>query len=454
MTQESEPRIEERPATHKKKLQTWLFVAFGIVLVLLLFLTLFNIFQKTSGATRASDAAQTASEKRDAERRAEQPSQADNFDMLVDNRAPSRSTRQSPPVTATPADAFEQLQETREAGQSDDQRPTGEKKSGPTETPEERALRQWKTRETLRALNSSKADWGFAMVSDSQGKSVSRKALDEVSRPLSQEGSVEQRRAEVRKRIEEAQRLREQLLKKSQGGASPGSLAADQEALQQVTAGFDKPPEKVAGYTEENAYNADVEGKMKLPPGTVIPAVIGQKVISDYDGSTIKALVTHDVYDLSSEFVLIPKGTEVLMQVNRTQNVNEPIQSRMGITVHKGILPNGNVLDFSKASGLDREGVGAIKDQVDHHFLAQFLGVAAYALIGSESSREGSGISNDRTYAGDVGESVRQQTAPLAEKYINLVPTITIRPGQNFRIMLEESLYVEPWKDLYAQYID
>lgn len=451
MTQEAEPRIDERPATHKKKLQTWLFVAFGLMILLLLVLTILNIVQKTSGSEQA-DTTQTPSEQRQDERRAARPSQADQFGNLVENRAPSRRDEPETVAAPRPADAFAQLQASGNA------RPEAQDAEGadaaPTESREERALRQWRAREKLRALNSVTAEWGFTAASGAAAGGGAREDIEAISRPLSREGSVDERRSEVRGRIEEAKRLRQKLLERSEGGAPPESGSADRAALQQLSAGFDEPPEKVVGYTEENSYNADVAGKMKLPPGTVIPAVIGQKVISDYDGSTIKALVTHDVYDISSEYVLIPKGTEVLMQVIRTQNVNEPIQARMGITVNKGVLPNGDVLDFSKASGMDREGVGAMKDQVDRHFMAQFLGVAAYALLSSETSREGSGISNDNSFAGDVGSATRQQSASLAQKYVNLVPTITIRPGQNFRIMLEESLYVEPWKDLYAQYVD
>ncbi|BES73872.1 hypothetical protein RE428_48900 (plasmid) [Marinobacter nanhaiticus D15-8W] len=454
MVQESDPRIDERPATHKKKMQTWLFAAVGLVLLVLGTLMVINIVQQMGGGDDAAQASEAGTTKNSEDQQPDrEPSRAADFDRLVDNRTPSRN------LNDRPSDAFSQLQPKPELapvpapreGQEAPQQVT----EAPQETREEKALSQWKAREQIRALNSARAEWGFESASDSAGSmSDDREAYEQVSRPLSREGSIEQRRQEVRDRIEEAKKLRQKLLADAKGGAAPAQMQQTQQSLQQVTQQFDEAPENVAGYTAENTYNADIAGKMKLPPGTIIPAVFAQKAISDYDGSTLKGIVDHDVYDISSEYVLIPKGTEIIMKVNRIQNVNEPIQARMGITVEKGVLPDGKVLDFSKATGMDREGVGAIKDQVNYHFMAQFLGVAAYALVSSESSREGSGLDNDSTYAGEVGQSMREQFAPLAQRYINLVPTITIRPGQSFRIMLEESLYVEPWKDLYAQYVN
>lgn len=444
MTQEAEPRIEEQPATHKKKLQVWLGVALGLIMVFLLVLTIWNIIQKSGGTSASAQDNRTAAQER-AER---QPGpERTSFDELVDRRPPSRdlgrNDQDEPEQPApTPADAFPELRQS--GGESEGQQ------QAQAESAAQKALRQWEEQEQLRALQSAQSEWGFAKASNA-GSRATQTSTSPTPPGQPSPDNLEQRRQEVQRKIQEAKRLREQLLAKAEGG---GNAQANQQALQSLTQSFDEPPEDVAGYTEQNAYNADVAGKLSIPPGTVVPAVWSHKAMSDYDGSTVKGIVSHDVYDISSQYVLIPKGTEILMKVNRIKNVNEAIQARVGFTAFKGVLPDGRVLDLTKATGLDREGIGAIKDQVDYHFMAQFLGVAAYALVSSESSREGSGIGNDNTYAGDVGQSMREQFAPLAQKYINLVPTITIRPGQSFRIMFEETVYVEPWKDLYAEYVD
>ena len=120
----------------------------------------------------------------------------------------------------------------------------------------------------------------------------------------------------------------------------------------------------------------------------------------------------------------------------------------MGLTINNVILPNGNKIDFSKQRMLDHEGISAIKDEVNRHFLAQFLGIAAYALLSEETSRQGSGAFTDQTFSGEAGSAVRKQYAPLAAKYLRLVPTVTLNQGTPLRIFIEDEIYIEPWEQL------
>lgn len=261
-----------------------------------------------------------------------------------------------------------------------------------------------------------------------------------MNRPLDENASLEERRAEVKRRIAEAQRLRLSLQQNGAAGlpeaagrpvadsASPMPTLNVPAAPQQSRA-----PANVVGYPKKNKYDADSEGKIKVPPGTEILTTLMKKGISDYTGTSLKAIANRDVYDITRQYVIFPKGTEFNIKMVRTRNVNEAISNRVGFLVKEGVLPNGNSIDFSTASVGDREGVGAIEDQTDYHLIPQFLGVAAYALIGSRTSRTGTG-EDEGSYAGDVGENSRSQFAPLAEKYLNIVPTQTIRPDKAFKL--------------------
>jgi type IV secretion system protein VirB10 len=189
-------------------------------------------------------------------------------------------------------------------------------------------------------------------------------------------------------------------------------------------------------------------GQKLIATGTVMSAVLDQELISDYVGP-FRALATHDVYDVSEKYIIIPKGSRITGQSLRITNVNEPIQARMGLTVRWLVLPNGKRISFEKrVAALDQAGVPAIKDKVNYHLIAQFLGVAAYALLSAETSRSGTGFDSDRTFAGDVGGSLREQFAPLAAKYLNLVPTITLRAGTPLKIFFEDDIYAYPWEAL------
>jgi type IV secretion system protein VirB10 len=189
-------------------------------------------------------------------------------------------------------------------------------------------------------------------------------------------------------------------------------------------------------------------GQKLIATGTVMSAVLDQELISDYVGP-FRALATHDVYDVSEKYIIIPKGSRITGQSLRITNVNEPIQARMGLTVRWLVLPDGKRISFEKrVAALDQAGVPAIKDKVNYHLLAQFLGVAAYALLSAETSRSGTGFDSERTFAGDVGGSLREQFAPLAAKYLNLVPTITLRAGTPLKIFFEDDIYAYPWEAL------
>lgn len=475
MTEEAAPRIDEKPATYRRKLQLWLGIAFGVVLGLLFILTLINIFSKMGNKQPAKqEPVQEQQSTRSGDR-------ADQFEQLLANRRPSRQAEEQPEALSPLEESFNRL---AQRGQGSDGSGTGADSQGGGEatlSAADKAMRQWEQRERLRALQSAQSSWG--LQKSNLGKASANApasaavapaartmraepaggdlvgALDTLNRPFDEGGSLEERRAEVRRRIEEAQRLRADLASRGAAGlpgaagrSEPGQAPA-QEQLQQLSSSFNRAPENVVGFTKSNKYNADIAGKLKVPPGTVIPTTLMRKAISDYMTGSLQAIVSHDVYDISRQYVLFPKGTEINIGVARTRNVNEAISNRVAFLVKEGVLPNGDVIDFTKAAAVDREGVGAIEDQVDYHFMAQFLGVAAYALISNGSSYSGTG-DQEGSYAGDVGENARREFSPLIQKYLNIVPTITIRPGQSFRVIVEEEMYVEPWSDLYAKYVD
>ncbi|WP_178306560.1 TrbI/VirB10 family protein [Vibrio algicola] len=293
--------------------------------------------------------------------------------------------------------------------------------------------------ELNRGLNASKSTW----LSQSQFTNQTQ-ASSPAKIKNSTIDDLEKQRDETAKRIEEVRQVRSAI---EQNGGSNIST----EKLEQIRRKFSLPPPNIVGFTRSNRYNADVSGKIRLSIGTVIPVLTTTTTVSDYSG-LFKGVVSQDIYDVKYQYVLIPKGSEVIMKSVKITNVNEPIQARVGITVPWIILPNGNKIDMSKSSGLDREGIGAIKDEVNYHAMAQFMGVAAYALLSSSSSYEGSGANNDNSYKGEMGDAFRQQTAPIAKKYLSLTPTITIKAGQSMNIITEDEMYLKAWKSVYQDY--
>lgn len=209
-------------------------------------------------------------------------------------------------------------------------------------------------------------------------------------------------------------------------------------------------PSSVIGQPQSS--QTPLPGQRLLPLTTVIRASLDQKVMSDYVGP-LRLLVVDDVYDVKRHHVLIPKGSKVLAESLLIGNVNAPIQSRMGITVRTMVLPDGKTIDFSRQAALDREGIAAVAGSTDYHLIEQFLGVAAFAVLSAGTSRQGSGISNDNSFQGELGASARQQLNPIIARYLSLVPTITLAPGTPMRIFLQEEMWISPWKSVGHRFV-
>ncbi len=187
--------------------------------------------------------------------------------------------------------------------------------------------------------------------------------------------------------------------------------------------------------------------ELLLPTGSKVDAVLDQDVNSDYIGPW-QGHLAQDVYSVDNQFILLPKGTQVFGKSNHITNVNEPIQNRMGLTVEWAILPNGKRIDFSKHMPVDQEGIAAYSGDVNRHLLAQFAGIAAYALISASAPPDDVnqyGQTMHPTFKGQFGNGFRDAALPMVMKYLSLVPTVTVRAGTPIKVIIQDDMYVRPW---------
>ena len=305
--------------------------------------------------------------------------------------------------------------------------------------------------EFKRAALASRSVWGL-ISSETRNTSIepvtSTSTYKDNNQPDHELTSDDQRQM-IAKRLQDVAILKQQI---QAGNYSAFEAQEKTQTLTSLESSFSPPPPEIVGFTEENQYNASTEGLFRIPIGAIIPAITITKANSDMTG-TFKGMVSQDVFDVSGEYVLIPKGADVILKSVRISNSNEVINPRVGTTVPWIILPNGNKIDLSKSTGLDREGLVGISDQVDRHLLEQFLGVAAYALVANETSYDGSGANSDNSYEGEVSQGLRDQASPLAQKYLALTATNTIRTGQSMNVIVEEEIYLKPWRHIYEDYL-
>jgi type IV secretion system protein VirB10 len=302
--------------------------------------------------------------------------------------------------------------------------------------------------ERRRALTARVGRFGLRSInSNSADQSAQPAALAPLAAGKATDKKLEEEQRRVEKEIQRLQQM--------QQGAAPGAAAAQpipissgKGSLMQVS---QEDPVSAITVGRPASEAQPKPGQKLIPTGTIVSAVLDQKLMSDYTGP-FRALVSKDVYDVTGNHIVVPKGCRIVGSSVRIANINEPIQARMGLTVRWFVLPDGKRISLEKkVAALDKEGVPAIKDNVNYHFFAQFMGVAAYAVLASESSYEGSNITQEQSFEGNVSASLREQFAPLAAKYLNLVPTITLNIGTPMNVFLEDDIYANPWDSVHRK---
>ncbi len=232
-------------------------------------------------------------------------------------------------------------------------------------------------------------------------------------------------------------------------GSAPRGLLSTLSDNLEIT---DKGLLNVVGLPASELDNRLSPDKLLLNVGAVFTASLDQKVISDYVGP-YRAIVNHNVTDVSARFVLIPAGSRIVGDVLHVNNVNPAINRRMGLTINWIIRPDGSKVMF-RTRALDSEGVGAIAGSTNYHLLTKLGGVAAFALLSRETERSDfSSNGQGSTFASDVGTAFREQGAGISQSFAGVIPTQTLHQGTALRFLVSEDIYIVPWRSVFSKFV-
>jgi type IV secretion system protein VirB10 len=180
----------------------------------------------------------------------------------------------------------------------------------------------------------------------------------------------------------------------------------------------------------------------RLLEGTLIDTVLTNRL----DGSEtapVNCLVTNAVYSHSGQHVVIPAGTRVLGTTRPVRTLGE---TRLAVTFHRLLMPDGRTYRLDEFNGLNQIGDVGLRDKVNHHYLATFGAAAAVGLIsglaqylGNFALGSGDG---DRTViiTGGVGDATSQATVQVMNRFLNRLPTVTVREGHRVKVYLTSDL--------------
>jgi type IV secretory pathway VirB10-like protein len=180
----------------------------------------------------------------------------------------------------------------------------------------------------------------------------------------------------------------------------------------------------------------------RLLEGTFIDAVLTNR-LDGTSAAPVNCLVTNPVYSHSGQHILIPAGTRVLGQTTPVQSLGE---TRLAVSFHRLLFPDGRTYPLDQFMGLNQIGDSGLRDRVNQHYLSTFGAAAAVGLITGLSQLVGTagfgrGDANRTVViAGGLGDATGQASAHVLQRFLNRLPTITIREGHRVKVYLTTDL--------------
>lgn len=166
--------------------------------------------------------------------------------------------------------------------------------------------------------------------------------------------------------------------------------------------------------------------------GSVIETVLLTRLNADFSGPVV-CMVTTDLLSHNGKSVLVPAGSKVIGAAKKVETFG---QTRVAVAFHRLLMADGYSVDLRQFVGLNQRGETALKDKVNNHYLQLFgASVAVGALGGLVPASLGSGDGRQ-----GIVPSLGQEAMHILDRFLNVLPSITIREGHRVRVFLTQDL--------------
>jgi type IV secretion system protein TrbI len=185
-------------------------------------------------------------------------------------------------------------------------------------------------------------------------------------------------------------------------------------------------------------------GVHRLIEGTVIDAVLTNRLDGGAAGP-VNCLVTNPIYSPRGREVVIPAGSRLLGWTRPVQALGE---TRLAVGFHRLVFPDGRSQLLEQLPALNPVGDVGLKDRANHHYWSMFGAAGAVGVITGLAQWIGTaGLSSgdgDRTVviAGSAGDATAQASQQALSRFLNRLPTVTIREGHRLKVYLTRDLEV------------
>jgi type IV secretion system protein VirB10 len=173
----------------------------------------------------------------------------------------------------------------------------------------------------------------------------------------------------------------------------------------------------------------------RIVEGTIVDTILTNRL----DGAAaarVNCLVSTPIYSTDQQ-VLIPAGARVLGTTKPVQSFGE---TRLAVVFTRIVMPNGRVYSLDHFIGLNAIGDAGLRDQANQHYASTFGVSAAVGLISGFAQYLGGGFVNRNSgpiiITGNVGDATAQAATQTMSRFLNRLPTVTIREGHRIKVYL------------------
>ena len=190
--------------------------------------------------------------------------------------------------------------------------------------------------------------------------------------------------------------------------------------------------------------------KYEVKTGAVIPGIMVTGINSDLPGNII-AQVSQNVFDTATgNHLLLPQGAK-LFGVYDSRVIYG--QERVLVAWNRVVFPDGSAVTLGAMPGSDMSGYAGYTDKVDNHYFRIFGSAILMSMISGgmaytmDTLDNSGGDSDNPTLQNEMGSALASQlgqtTMQLLQKNLNIKPTLEIRPGYQFNVIVTKDMVFE-----------
>jgi type IV secretory pathway VirB10-like protein len=180
--------------------------------------------------------------------------------------------------------------------------------------------------------------------------------------------------------------------------------------------------------------------------GSILETVLINRLDGGFAGP-LQCLLSSDVYSNDRQHLLIPEGSKLL---GETKKVDTFGQARLAVVFHRVLMPDGYSVSLDQFKGLNQIGDTGLRDQVNNHYLRIFgvsLAIGAIGAVAEGGTTGSLNASGSDLMRQGFAQGTAQSSAQILDKFLNIMPTVTIREGHRVKVYLSGDLALPDYKN-------